>query len=264
MSVVLEARAVAYRSGERWLVEDVDLTLESGSLTVVVGPNGAGKSTLLRLLSGELSPSHGEVLLGGRSVGAIAAWQLAHARAVMPQSSDLGLPFTALEVASLGVEGIGKGLTRNDRQALVRDALERADVAHLACRDYQTLSGGERQRVHFARVLAQLRAGQTVETRQVLFLDEPIASLDLKHQLALLHEARRLAEAGLAVLAVLHDLQLAAGVGGHLVLMRDGRIVACGASDAVLSPERLKDVFGVSLTQPCLPAYPWQLAGRIG
>lgn len=264
MSVVLEARGVAYRSGGRWLVEDVDLTVDSGCLTIVVGPNGAGKSTLLRLLCGELSPSQGEVLLNGRPVRTIPAWQLAHARAVMPQSSDLGFPFTVLEVASLGAEGIGRGITDRDRQNIVCQALEQADVMHLAHRNYQTLSGGERQRVHFARVLAQLRAGHTVETCQVLFLDEPIASLDLKHQLALLQEARSLAGDGLAVLAVLHDLQLAAGVGDDLVLMQDGRIAARGAADSVLSAERLEDVFGVSLTQTRLPAHPWQLVRRRG
>lgn len=260
MSAVLEAAGVSYRSGGRWLVESADLTVESGCLTIVVGPNGAGKSTLLKLLCGELSPTRGEILLNGRPIRAIPSWQLAHARAVMPQSSDLGFPFTALEVVSLGVEGIGRGLSKGDRQLIVHGALERADVMHLAHRNYQTLSGGERQRVHFARVLAQLRAGHTVEARQVLFLDEPIASLDLKHQLALLHEARNLAGDGLAVLAVLHDLQLAAGIGDDLVLMQNGRIAARGAADVVLSPERLEDVFGVTLRQPRLPTHPWQLA----
>lgn len=260
MSAVLEARDLSYKSNGRCLVGNVDLAVESGLMTIIVGPNGAGKSTLLRLLCGELSPTRGEVILNGCRIHATPAWMLAHCRAVMPQSSDLGFPFTAFEVICLGVEGIGRGLSHSDRQRLVSDALERADVKHLASRNYQSLSGGERQRIHFARVLAQLSAGRTVEARQVLFLDEPTASLDLRHQLAILHEARSLAKAGLAVIAVLHDLQLAADAGDELVLLREGRLVARGKPHAVLSSSRLLDVFGVRLTQSRLPPHPWQLA----
>jgi iron complex transport system ATP-binding protein len=186
--------------------------------------------------------------------------RLAHLRAVMPQASELSFPFTAFEVASLGAEGIGRGLSRPDRMHIVVEALAQADVAHVADRDYRTLSGGERQRVHFARVLAQLKAGRSVESRQILFLDEPIASLDLRHQLRLLAEARRLSRDGLAVVEVLHDLQHAAGVGDDLALMREGRLVARGLRGEVLTPERLTAVFGVSLTTEGLPPHPWTLA----
>jgi iron complex transport system ATP-binding protein len=141
----------------------------------------------------------------------------------------------------------------------VREALGQADIGHLAQRNYQTLSGGERQRVHFARALAQLKAGRTLETRQVLFLDEPISSLDLRHQLALLQEARRLAQAGLAIVAVLHDLQLASSIGDELALMDQGRLIARGAPDDVLTPARLAEFFGVSLTTRRLPPHPWRL-----
>ncbi|HEV2566192.1 MAG TPA: heme ABC transporter ATP-binding protein [Microvirga sp.] len=260
MSALLDAEGISYRGGGRLLVDAVDLSIASGSLTVVIGPNGAGKSTLLRLLSGELTPTVGDVRLHGQPLRSIPPWRLAHSRAVMPQASDLSFPFTVFEVASLGVEGLGRGLSRSDRQRIALDALALADVAHLARRNYQTLSGGERQRVHFARVLAQLQAGRTVETRQVLFLDEPIASLDLKHQLALMQTAKSLAQDGLAVVAVLHDLQLAAGMGNDLVLMQGGRVVARGGSEVVLTPGRLAEVFGVNLISPAVPPSPWMLA----
>lgn len=259
MSPILEARNIAYRTGGRMLIEGIDLSIESGTLTIVIGPNGAGKSTLLRVLCGELTPAHGEVRLNGSSIHAIPAWRLAHSRAVMPQASELGFPFSAFEVAHLGVEGIGRGLSRHDRQRIVLDALEQADVGHLAHRNYQTLSGGERQRVHFARVLAQLNAGRSVETRQVLFLDEPIASLDLKHQLALMNKAQSLSRQGLTIIAVLHDLQLAADTGDTLVLLQAGRLIAQGKADTVLSPDRLSEVFGVSLVPQSLPPSPWKL-----
>ncbi|HZH53893.1 MAG TPA: heme ABC transporter ATP-binding protein [Microvirga sp.] len=264
MNTLLEARGISYRSGGRLLVNGVDFTVEAGRFTIVIGPNGAGKSTLLRLLCGELAPTEGTIRLNGDPMHSIPPWRLAHLRAVMPQASELGFPFSAFEVAGLGVEGIGRGLSRNDRERIVEEALERADVAHLAHRNYQTLSGGERQRVHFARVLAQLRAGRSVERRQILLLDEPIASLDLKHQLILLEQARLLAREGLGVVAVLHDLQHAAGLGDDLALMHEGRLVARGASDKVLTPERLEAVFGVRLKTERLPSHPWMLTGAQG
>ena len=260
MSALLDAKGISYRGGGRLLVDAVDLSIAGGSFTIVIGPNGAGKSTLLRLLSGELTPAAGEVRLHGELLRSLPPWRLAHSRAVMPQASDLSFPFTVFEVATLGVEGIGRGLSRSDRQRIALDALALADVAHLAHRNYQTLSGGERQRVHFARVLAQLQAGRTVETRQVLFLDEPIASLDLKHQLALLQTAKSLARDGLAVVAVLHDLQLAAGMADDLVLMQGGLVVARGRPEAVLTPALLAEVFGVDLIPSALPPSPWTLA----
>jgi iron complex transport system ATP-binding protein len=259
MTAMIEARTISYQAGGRSLIDGIDLTIDSGTLTIIVGPNGAGKSTLLRTLCGELAPTQGEVLLNQEPLRTVSAWRLAHRRAVMPQASELGFPFTAFEVASLGVEGIGQGLSRSDRQRIIIEALDQADVGHLARRNYQTLSGGERQRVHFARVLAQLAAGRTVEERQVLFLDEPIASLDLKHQLALLNKAKSLAQGGLTVIAVLHDLQLASEFGDTLVLLHGGRLVARGSADDVLNPRRLADVFGVSLIPSALPPNPWQL-----
>jgi len=262
VSAILEARGVSYLSGERRLIDRVDLTVEAGRFTIVIGPNGAGKSTLLRLLCGEIAPAEGTVTLKGRPIRSIPPGQLAHLRAVMPQASDLNFPFTAFEVASLGAEGIGRGLRRQDRVLIAAEALNQADVAHVAHRNYQTLSGGERQRVHFARVLAQLKAGRSVERDQVLLLDEPIASLDLKHQLALLHRARHLAESGLAVVAVLHDLQLAAATGDDLVLLHDGRCVAAGPPAAVLTAARLTEVFGVTLIPDALPPHPWRLAAE--
>ncbi|MBZ6077111.1 heme ABC transporter ATP-binding protein [Microvirga puerhi] len=260
MTIILEARGLSYRRSGRALIEDIDLTIQEGSLTVVLGPNGAGKSTLMRLLCGELAPTAGTVLLNGVPLRNIPAWLLAHKRAVMPQASDLAFPFTATEVTGLGVEGLGRGLSRADRQRLVFESLEQADVAHLARRNYQTLSGGERQRVQFARVLAQLKAGSTVEKRQLLLLDEPIASLDLKHQLAVLATARELVRKGLTVIAVLHDLQLAAGIADDIVLLQDGHLAARGTPDTVLTPTRLAEVFGVILKEDALPPHPWALA----
>jgi iron complex transport system ATP-binding protein len=137
------------------------------------------------------------------------------------------------------------------------DALERADVLHLATRSYQSLSGGERQRVHFARALAQLTVGRTLEERQILFLDEPVASLDLRHQLRVLAEARQIAERGAAVVAVLHDLQLASELADDLILLAGGRRIASGPAGDVLNADTLAQVFGVKARSSVLPPMPW-------
>ncbi|WP_375464046.1 heme ABC transporter ATP-binding protein [uncultured Methylobacterium sp.] len=230
----------------RDLVRDVSLDVEAGTLQVIVGPNGAGKSTLLRLLCGEMRPSRGSIAYAGEAVEGIPPWRLAALRAVLPQGARLAFPFAAAEVARIGLDGIGRGLGPRDRDAILARALDQADVAHLAARTYQTLSGGEQARVQFARVLCQLAAGRTLATRQVLFLDEPTASLDLRHQGALLDAAAGLARAGVAVVAILHDLNLASAYADTLLVLDEGRLVAAGRPAAVMRDDLIAHVFGVT------------------
>jgi iron complex transport system ATP-binding protein len=244
---LLAAETVGYAVRGRALVRDVSLSLQAGRMTVVIGPNGAGKSSLIRLLTGEIAPSTGQVLLEGAPLSAMPAWRLACRRSVMVQAASLAFPFTVHEVAALGASGVGRALSAAALNAIVAAAFGAADVAHLAGRSYQTLSGGERQRVQFARALVQLEAGRGMAERQILFLDEPVSSLDLRHQLALLDAARALADAGTAVLAVLHDINLALAYADHLVVMHEGRVAAQGAPGAVVSDALLADVFGVAL-----------------
>lgn len=252
-SVIVEGCDLGYLASGRALVADASLALPAGRLTVLAGPNGAGKSTLLKLLSGELAPAAGEVRLGGEPLSALPGWRLACRRAVMAQQTRLAFPFTVYEVARLGVDGVGRALTRSAREALIGQGLEAAGVLELAARAYQSLSGGEQQRVQFARALCQLDAGASLGESQALFLDEPVANLDLSHQLALLDRAKALAGRGVAVLAVLHDLNLATAYADTLVVMDAGRIVARGAPGDVLDDLLLKSVFGVDLAFGRLP-----------
>ena len=255
MKPVLRAEGVSYAVGSKLLVRDVSLDIVPGRLVVGIGPNGAGKSTLMRLLSGELPPSQGRVLCGDTAVRAVPPVGLACIRAVLPQSSRLAFPFTVAEVVRIGLDGIGRGLDRVRREEILADALRRADVAGLAGRTFQTLSGGEGQRAQFARVLAQLAAGRTVADRQALLLDEPIASLDLKHQLALLETAADLAHRdGVAVFAILHDLNLAAAFADEIAVLHGGRLVAQGPPEAVLHDRMVREVFEVELTVGAVPS----------
>lgn len=251
---ILSGREVSFLAGGRRLVAEASLELAGGTTTILIGPNGAGKSTLLKLLTGEIKPAGGRIEIAGEPLETVPAWRLACQRSVMAQHARLAFPFSVYEVAQLGVDGIGRALTRQRREAVVAEALAAAGVLDLAGRRYQTLSGGEQQRVQFARVLCQLEAGRSVAERQVLFLDEPIASLDLCHQLALLDMARSIAARGVAVLIVLHDLNLAVTYADHLVVMDRGRIIAQGPPAQTLDDALLHQVFRVDLSLSRAPA----------
>jgi iron complex transport system ATP-binding protein len=247
MSAVLSARSASFVRQGRPIVEAISLDLEPGLITAIAGPNGAGKTTLFRLLSGELQPSSGEILCEGEPVGSIPPWRLACRRAVMTQTARVSFPFTVLEVVRLGVDGIGRAPPAA-RSRIVERALARADIAHLAGRKFDALSGGEQRRAHFARALAQIEAGATLGGRQALLLDEPVANLDLAHQFWLMDAAREAAERGAAVLAILHDLNLAARYADRLLLIRGGRAAAFGPPAEVLVGPLVSEVFGLDMT----------------
>ncbi len=221
----------------------LSLALTPGVLVGVIGPNGSGKSTLVRALSRALRPSGGVVLLdNGDLYAARSARQSAQVIAVVPQDTSVSLDFSVRDLVRMGRAPhlpprpfASEGLA--DEQ-IVRDALRAAQIEDLAERDVTTLSGGERQRVLLARALAQ--------QPQILLLDEPTASLDLRHQAETLTLARNLAhDGGLAVLAVLHDVNLAASYCDYVVLLSHGRIAAAGTPAEALTADNLARVYDV-------------------
>lgn len=251
MTPLLTASGLGYWVGAKSLVDEVTAHLTAGQMTIVIGPNGAGKSTLMKLLAGELKARKGEVRLLGDPIASLPPWRLACHRAVMSQTSRLSFPFAAHDVVRFGLSGVGRAMARAEADGLVEACLASVDIRHLARRDYQTLSGGEQQRVQFARALCQLEAGKSIAPAQLLFLDEPVASLDPRHQLALLDVARALADQrGVAVLAILHDLNLAAAYADQLILMQNGRVIAIGRPGEVLTEQRVGDVFGLTPANP--------------
>jgi len=252
---MIEARGATYEVNGKRLVEAIDLALAPGKVVAVVGPNGAGKSTLLRLFTGELEPTAGTMLIDGRSLKSVPPCELARRRAVVPQSTALSFPFTVHEVVLLGttVPGFHVDDPRADKAAY--DAIRTVGLAGFEARVFTQLSGGERQRVHIARALCQLatakRAGGETST---LLLDEPTASLDLAHQSVVLGEARRQRRAGLAVLAILHDLNLAAGYADEIVVMSQGRVAARGKAAEVLRDDLLSEVYACRVRTNAVPA----------
>ncbi|MCQ4348144.1 heme ABC transporter ATP-binding protein [Pseudomonas stutzeri] len=239
---MLSAEGLRVCRGGCPVVHGVDLLLRPGELFGVLGPNGAGKSSLLAALCGELAPAAGRLLLAGRPLAAWPGRERAQQLAVLPQTSTLGFAFRVEEVVAMGRLPHASGRVHD--AAVVAAALAAADVAHLAGRSYLALSGGERQRVHLARVLAQLWPG---ESGQVLLLDEPTAMLDPLHQHAILEAVRRLAARGVAVLAVLHDLNLAARYCDRLLLLESGRVHALGSPVEVLQAGPIRAVFGLEV-----------------
>ncbi len=229
--------------GERPVLRGVDLAVAAGELVVVIGPNGCGKTTLLRVIAGALHPGAGRVLLGDKDVRAMAPSRRGRMVAVVSQGATLPAGFTAAETVLLGRTPhlrLFQAEGSRDRDS-ARRAMVDAGCLDLAGRRVEALSGGERQRVVIARALAQ-------EPR-LLLLDEPTSHLDLGHQAAVLRLLRRLCrEQRLAVLAVVHDLALAAQAADRLVLLDGGRVVAEGAATEVLTAERVGAVYHAAVT----------------
>jgi iron complex transport system ATP-binding protein len=238
----LHAEAVAAGYGARMVLHGCTLPIARGEVVAIVGPNGAGKSTLLRVLAGLLRPSSGSVRIDGVDMATLGRRELARRIAVVPQIFDTLFPFSVREVVGLGRTarlGIFGGASPADAAAVER-AIADLDLADLASRRIDRLSGGERQRAVLAMALAQ--------EADVLLLDEPTVHLDPAHQVAMLRLVRELACArGLAVAAVLHDLNLAASMATRLVVIADGAVVCDGAPETVLNAELIRDVFGLGL-----------------
>ncbi len=213
----------------------------AGRLTVIVGPNGAGKSTLLRVLSGDIAADAGEVSMLGRPLPRWRRAEIARRRAVLPQTCALNFSFRVKDVVRLGRLPFPPSAA--DRDIAAR-ALEEVGLSGFSDRLYPDLSGGEQRRVQFARVLAQINDAAAAGSG-VLLLDEPTASLDPAHGLAVLRRAKTLASAGLTVLAVVHDVNLATPFADVFIGMRDGRVVFSGPPEASLTPDNLREVYGL-------------------
>jgi iron complex transport system ATP-binding protein len=238
MSVV-QVSNVTFAYGAQAVLRDVSFSVAAGELVALCGPNGAGKSTLLRLLLGLHAPSAGAVTLAGTPVAALSRRQIARHAALLPQDAPADVPLSVREAVALGrLPHLGRlrAETSADAEAVAR-ALAATDTTGLAERPIAELSGGERHRVHLARALAQ--------EAPLLLLDEPIAGLDVAHQLAAMDLLRAPADGGRAVVVALHDLALAARRCDRMLLLAGGALCADARPADVLTRETLARVFGV-------------------
>ena len=237
MNGTLLARKARVVRGAHTILDALDFELEPGTCTAILGPNGAGKSTLLSLLAGDFAPSHGRVRLCGSAPHRLAVPLLAARRAVLTQQHALDYPFSVDRVVELGLPGATRAL-----RGLILDEL---GIAELSQRRYTMLSGGEARLVQVARVLLQADA---LEAPGWLMLDEPEAHLDLGVAHRVLNAASRRSRAGRGVVAVLHDVQLAARWADHVLVLAGGRLLAQGPPSEVLTARLLTKAWGTPLT----------------
>lgn len=241
---MIQAQDVSVSFGSKPVLKDIDVCVERGRVVALCGPNGAGKSTALAALAGDVKRTKGQVMYAAKSVDALTPKALSRARAVLEQAPSLTARFTVEDLIRLSIP---VELPPDKTDALVHDVLSQLGLVEFQFMPVEILSGGQQHRAHLARVLAQLRANRAVFGPNVLFLDEPTASLDIKHQIEVMKLARGEAKHGSGVLVVLHDLNLAAAFADRVVLMRNGCVVRSGDVGEVLQSTTLSEVYGTPI-----------------
>jgi len=252
---MLEGNALTLTLSGRRILDDVDLVLRPGTITAILGPNGAGKTSLLRLLSGEWQADSGSVKLEGQALSSLSPRALGRRRAYLHQESNLAFAFTVLEVVMLGRSPhMEEGERPQDIEAAAQ-ALREVDLLERQHDVYTTLSGGEKQRVQLARILAQIGGKGPHPYSRYLFLDEPTNNLDLTHQRTVFSLARSLADAGVAVCLILHDVNQALQIADEILVLKEGRKALAGAPGEIALSDEWEDIFKVPLKRV-------QIAGR--
>lgn len=232
---------IAYTTGHKLILQDISFDVSAGQCVGILGPNGAGKSTLLRMMAATLSASAGTILLDGRALCQWPAPERAQRLAFMPQRTEQTFPFCVQEIVLMGRTLYLKRWQDESEEDLriVTEVMALTHITHLAKRDVTTLPGGELQRVAIARALVQRPA--------FLLLDEPTASLDLRHQMDIIQLLKKLARQGVTIVAVLHDLNLALTACSTVLLLHQGALHAARPPAAVLTPQTVRAVFEVDV-----------------
>ncbi|UYV36823.1 ATP-binding cassette domain-containing protein [Rhodobacteraceae bacterium D3-12] len=233
---MIEVSGLSFHVGQVQILHDISVTLDSGGVTALIGPNGAGKSTLLHAIAGLNAPSSGTVSIDGLDPYAAPAMERARRVALLQQFPTVVSRLRVRELIAFGRWPHHKGRATPQDDAKVEEAIKALSLEDLADRPLETLSGGQRQRAFVAMTFAQ-------DTPWIL-LDEPLNALDPRHARNLMSRLKELAEeTGRSIVIVLHDINAAAGWAARVVAMKDGRVMAHGATREVLSPEVLGEVF---------------------
>ncbi|MEC9401546.1 MAG: heme ABC transporter ATP-binding protein [Pseudomonadota bacterium] len=236
---------VSVSAGKTRIVQDLSFHAKAGEVLAIIGPSGSGKTTLMKTMTGEL-PYSGGITLAGLEVGGLSPEVLAAMRGVLPQASQISFPLNVAEVVGLGLTSSRR--ERSFRARRIAEALAKVGLSGFEGRSYQELSGGEQQRVQLARVLCQVWDPLPQEgLPHWLFLDEPVSSLDIKHQVQIMQLAADYAKRGGGVVAVMHDLNLTAAFADRVLVMQGGRRLAFGARDEVMQAELLSKAYDFPL-----------------
>lgn len=238
----IEARNLAFGYPGRPVGTNLNIAVETGEVVCLLGPNGCGKTTLFKTLLGLLPPQGGHIALGDSALADLTRANIARRIAYVPQAQTTAFPYIASDLVLMGRithRGVFAAPTAEDRK-IALDSLSELGIEALASREVTTLSGGQRQLVIIARAIAQ--------AAPLIVMDEPTASLDFGNQATVLAEIRKLSTRGTGVILSTHDPDQAFAVANRVALMQDGKIVAQGAPSEVLTPIRLKSVYGVDVT----------------
>ena len=236
----LIAKNLTYTIGDKVLLDNVSLEFESGSLYGILGPNGSGKSTLLKNLTGIWKPTSGEVLWDGEPLFNKPRQQISRILSLVPQNPMPQFDFLVEDIVAMGRYAYDKRYWTAAEEKLVEQSLNAVDAWHLRKRRVNHISCGERQRVYIARAL--------VTESPILLLDEPTASLDIRHQLEIWQMLQDFVKCGKIVIVTTHDLSIAERYCRHIAILNQGRCIGKGLFSSLMTPEQLQEVFGVRET----------------
>lgn len=237
---MLKADQINYKHKEFFILDEVDVSLDYGEFLAIVGPNGAGKSSLLSVLANEIKQGKQEILFKEKQISAWEVRELSMHKAKFSQHNSNDIPLEVKDIVMMGRYPYFDAQTKAEDLQATNEMMFETDVYHLKDREYNTLSGGEKQRVHLSRVLAQL---QNEITQKLLFLDEPLNNLDIKHQYKALEIIKNFTQKENSAVVVLHDLNLTAQYADKILLMKSGKVAAYGTPQEVFTAENISEAY---------------------
>ena len=241
---MLRTENISFSVGKKQILKNVSATFLPGEFNMILGPNGSGKSSFLKIFSGEINKFHGTVLYEDKKIKDLRKEELAKKRAVMSQQADLGFPLLVEEVVMMGRYPHFTFNPNKKDIIICNEVIERMNLFEFKERNYLTLSGGEKQRVQYARVLAQIWE-KPPEGYRYLFLDEPLNSLDISYQHEFLQAAVELIKDHTVLIAVMHDINLAAHYADNLFFLKEGELVVHGKPKDILTENIIEKVFNI-------------------
>ena len=241
MSIYSEKISLKYN--DKSILEDINIEIKKGMILSILGPNGAGKSSLLNILSGDIESNIGNVFYDNTDIKNISIQERAFIRSVMSQNQPIVFDFSVRDIVEMGWLDKGNIKYSNNINNAIIGVLNDCEIAHLEKRKFNTLSGGEQRRVHFARPLIQLWRESGNKDSRYLMLDEPTSNLDLSHQIKLMNMLKKLANDGVGILLILHDLNLAFNFSDYIAIIKNGKLFAYDKPLNIINKNILEDVF---------------------
>ncbi|MBP56470.1 MAG: hypothetical protein CML89_02020 [Rhodobiaceae bacterium] len=241
MSIYSEKVSLKYN--DKSILEDINIEIKKGMILSILGPNGAGKSSLLNILSGDIESNLGNVFYDNTDIKNISIQERAFIRSVMSQNQPIVFDFSVRDIVEMGWLDKGNIRYSNNINNAIIGVLNDCEIAHLEKRKFNTLSGGEQRRVHFARSLIQLWRESGNKDSRYLMLDEPTSNLDLSHQIKLMNMLKKLANDGVGILLILHDLNLAFNFSDYIAIIKNGELFAYDKPLNIINKNILEDVF---------------------